>query len=165
MWTRPRSHYSRLGGKGLTRTLTLTLALNLALALTLTLTLTLALTLALPQGAVVDFEDDMLRSAPPRTSRPPAPRPTTPQPGRGLLVPPPRPRRPGLLCRPRPAPCRPAPCACPLAKPQHGQTWDAAEVALCTASTHALSLQAFVVAENPMSESGCGCGTSFDVKL
>ena len=43
------------------------------------------------------------------------------------------------------------------------------QVARCTPSTdrstHALSLQAFVVAENPMSESGCGCGTSFDVKL
>uniref|UniRef100_A0A7S0E6N7 Core domain-containing protein n=1 Tax=Phaeocystis antarctica TaxID=33657 RepID=A0A7S0E6N7_9EUKA len=24
---------------------------------------------------------------------------------------------------------------------------------------------AFVIAENPMSESGCGCGTSFDVKM
>ena len=173
MWTRPRSHYSRLGGKGLTRTLTLTLALNLALALTLTLTLTLALTLALPQGAVVDFEDDMLRSAPPRTSRPPAPRPpphhatarqgpacapSAPASAGAALPPPPRALPPrALRLSPRQA--------LSLAKPQHGQTWDAAEVALCTASTHALSLQAFVVAENPMSESGCGCGTSFDVKL
>ena len=72
--------------------------------------------LALLKGAVVDFEDDMLRSAPPRLSQHPAPAPTRHSRALGFAFAPPPPASAGLPrapCRPRPAaralPQRPAP--------------------------------------------------------
>lgn len=63
--------------------------------------------LALLKGAVVDFEDDMLRSAPPRLSQHPAPAPTRHSRALGFAFAPPPPASAGL---PR-APCRPRPAA------------------------------------------------------
>ena len=63
--------------------------------------------LALLKGAVVDFEDDMLRSAPPRLSQHPAPAPTRHSRALGFAFAPPP---PASACLPR-APCRPRPAA------------------------------------------------------
>ena len=71
--------------------------------------------LALLTGAVVDFEDDMLKSAPQRLLQHPVPAPKRHSRAPGLLCPLPRPPRPGCPGSPAPRalPPRPAPALCP----------------------------------------------------